>query len=142
MTDRLFIDTNVLLYAYDRNAGRKHEIAKELIKKCWLQTSGVISIQVLCEFFVRATRPNNTIVYAQEAAAIINNLSDYWQIIIPDVFMIQEAIRGSKVYCFSFWDAMIWAAAKKSGIKKLYTEDFQSGQVVEEVVFVDPFKEV
>jgi len=56
MSDKVFIDTNILLYAYDRDAGVKHEIARELIRHRWEDTSGVISIQVLSEFFVRATR--------------------------------------------------------------------------------------
>src|SRR3990172_2015800 len=52
MSDRIFIDTNILFYAYDQDAGAKHEIAKKLIGQCWEQANGVLSIQVLCEFFV------------------------------------------------------------------------------------------
>ena len=62
MSDSFFIDTNVLLYAYDRDAGAKHEVAKKLVQQRWEQASGVISIQVLCEFFVRATRKDNAII--------------------------------------------------------------------------------
>jgi len=140
MKDSVFIDTNILLYAYDREAGVKYKIAKKLIRQCWEKANGVISIQVLCEFFVRATRTGGSIISLVEAESIIKNFSYNWRIISPDVQMVMEAIRGRMKYQFSFWDSLIWAAAKRAGIKRLYTEDFQSGQVVEGVEFTNPFK--
>ncbi len=140
MSDSFFIDTNVLLYAYDRDAGAKHEVAKKLVQQCWEQASGVISIQVLCEFFVRATRKDNAIINSEEAESIVRNLAYNWWVVVPDVQMVMEAIRGRKNYQFSFWDALIWAAAKKAGVKGIYTEDFQQGQIVEGVEFINPFK--
>jgi len=56
MSDKVFLDTNVLLYAYDQDSGAKHETARKPIKRCWEETSGVISIQVLSEFFVQRVR--------------------------------------------------------------------------------------
>lgn len=140
MNDRIFIDTNILLYAYDQDADAKHEIAKRLIQQCWEQANGVFSIQVLCEFFVRATRKGDPTVGLEEAESIVKNLAYNWEIVTPDIHMVMEAIRGRRTYLFSFWDAMIWAAAKSSGTKKLYTEDFQHRQIVEGVEFINPFK--
>lgn len=140
MSDSFFIDTNVLLYAYDRDAGAKHEAAKKLVQQRWEQASGVISIQVLCDFFVRATRKDNAIINSEEAESIVRNLAYNWWVVVPDVQMVMEAIRGRKNYQFSFWDALIWAAAKKAGVKGIYTEDFQHGQIVEGVEFINPFK--
>jgi predicted nucleic acid-binding protein len=141
MSDKVFIDTNILLYAYDRDAGTKHEIARELIRRCWEDASGVISIQVLSEFFVRATRESNSFVSPDEAEAIIQNLSHSWTIVIPDVPVVLEAIRGRKAHQLSYWDAMIWATAKQAKIDTIFTEDLQHGQMIEGVTFVNPFKQ-
>jgi predicted nucleic acid-binding protein len=141
MSAKVFIDTNILLYAYDRDSGTKHETAREFIRRCWEDTSGVISIQVLSEFFVRATREGSSFVSPDEAEAIIQNLSHTWTIIIPDVPIVLEAIRGRKVHNLSYWDAMIWASAKQAMIGAIYTEDFQHDQVVEGVKFINPFKQ-
>ncbi len=54
--------------------------------------------------------------------------------------MVMEAIRGRIEYQFSFWDALIWAAAKRADVKRIYTEDFPSGRVIEGVEFINPFK--
>jgi predicted nucleic acid-binding protein len=140
MSDKVFIDTNILLYAYDRDAGIKREIARKLIRRCWEETSGVISIQVLSEFFARATRAGNSFVSVDEAETIVNNLAQAWSVIIPDVTVVLDAIRGRKVHQLSFWDAMIWATAKLAEISVIYTEDFQHGRVVEGVSFTNPFK--
>jgi predicted nucleic acid-binding protein len=141
MSDKVFIDTNILLYAYDRDAGVKHEIARELIRRRWEDTSGVISIQVLSEFFVRATRAGSSFVSPDEAESIIQNLSHAWTVVIPDVPVVLEAIRGRKVHQLSYWDALIWATAKQAKIDTIYTEDLQHGQVIEGVKFVNPFKQ-
>jgi predicted nucleic acid-binding protein len=140
MSDKVFIDTNILLYAYDRDAGDKHEIARELIRRCWVDTTGVISIQVLSEFFVRATRAGGSLVSPDEAESIVQNLSRTWTVVIPDVPVVLEAIRGRKVHQLSYWDALIWATAKQAKIDTIYTEDLQHGQVVEGITFVNPFK--
>ncbi|MBI5407640.1 MAG: PIN domain-containing protein [Nitrospirae bacterium] len=140
MSDKVFIDTNILLYAYDIDAGIKHNIAREVIRRCWEEASGVISIQVLSEFFARATREGGSFVSVDEAESIVKNLSHSWTVIIPDVPVVLEAIRGRKVHQLSFWDALIWAAAKQAKINTVYTEDFQHGRVVEGVSFVNPFK--
>lgn len=141
MSDKVFIDTNILLYAYDRDAGAKHELARELVRRCWEDASGVISIQVLSEFFVRATRAGSSLVSPDEAESIVQNLSNTWTVVIPDVPVVLEAIRGRKVHQLSYWDALIWATAKQAKIDAIYTEDLQDGQVIEGVKFVNPFKQ-
>lgn len=140
MSDKVFIDTNILLYAYDRDAGSKHETARELVRRCWEDAAGVISIQVLSEFFSRATRAGGSFVSQDEAESIVQNLSHAWTVVIPDVPVLLEAIRGRKTHQLSFWDAVIWASAKQAKISTIYTEDMQHGQVVEGVTFVNPFK--
>jgi predicted nucleic acid-binding protein len=141
MSDKVFIDTNILLYAYDRDAGAKHEVARELVRRCWEDASGVVSIQVLSEFFVRATRAGGSFVSLEEAESIVQNLSHTWPILIPDVPVVLDAIRGRKAHNLSYWDALIWSTAKQAKIATIYTEDFQHGQIVEGVSFANPFKD-
>jgi predicted nucleic acid-binding protein len=133
MSDKAFIDTNILLYAYDRNAGIKHKAAKTLLRWCWEEGKGVVSIQVLCEFFARATRQTDPIVDAEEAESIVRNLSSHWQVIALDIEMVVEAIRAFREYQLSFWDSLIWAAAKGANIQRIYT--------LEGVEFHNPFME-
>ena len=141
MNDSIFIDTNILLYAYDRDAGVKNEIAKRLMWQCWEKAIGGFSILVLCEFFVRATRTGSSIISLKDTQSIIKNISNNWRVIPPDVQMVLEVIKGRMKPPFSFWDALIWAAAKRAGVKRIYTEDFKSGQIVEGVKFINPFKD-
>ncbi|PIP39995.1 PIN domain nuclease [Candidatus Desantisbacteria bacterium CG_4_8_14_3_um_filter_40_12] len=139
MNDNWFIDTNILIYAYDKEAGSKHQIAKEIITQCWEQRIGVISVQVLCEFFVRVTRVSSIIIDVEEAESIVHNLIMNWRVIYPDSILVMEAIQGWRKHQFSFWDAFIWASAKKARTQRLYSEDFQHKQIVEGVQFVNPF---
>ena len=124
----------------DRDAGVKHERARSFIQQCWENSSGVISIQVLSEFFVRATQGKSAFISHDEAESIISNLSLAWTVLIPDVPVVLDAIRGKKNHQLSYWDALIWATAKQSLITKIYTEDFQHCRIVEGVEFIDPFK--
>ena len=78
MSDKIFIDTNILLYAYDIDAGVKYETAKKLVRQCWETASGVVSVQVLSEFFVRATRQNDPFMRLEEAEFIVKNISNSW----------------------------------------------------------------
>lgn len=139
MSDDVFIDTNILLYAYDRDAGAKHEIARAVVRQCWEQGTGVISIQVLCEFFVRSTRQADLVISSEEAESIVRNLSCSWRIIAPDTEIVIEAIKAHRDYRLSFWDALIWAASKKARVHRIYTEDFQHGQIIEGIKFLNPF---
>ena len=101
----------------------------------------MVSVQVLCEFFVRSTRQGDAFMRVEEAESIVKNLSNNWEIIAPDINQVMAAMRGRRAYQLSFWDALIWAAAKSAGVKMLYTEDFQHGRIIEGVRFINPFKD-
>jgi predicted nucleic acid-binding protein len=113
MTDELglqFIDTNVLVYAHDRTAGEKHEIAKSLIQNLWDTESGCLSIQVLQEFYVISTQKVAQPLDPKSATRIIRDLS-HWKVHSPNVEDILGAINLQNRYQVSFWDAMIlWSA--------------------------------
>jgi predicted nucleic acid-binding protein len=137
--DRVFIDTNIIVYAYDIDAGKKHEIAKNIMKDLWHSGLGVLSNQVLQEFFVTATRKIPSPLDITLAKEIIKGLSK-WDIILNDADSILDAIELHERYKFSFWDSMIIVAAIKGGASIVLSEDISDKQEIEGVVVKNPFK--
>jgi predicted nucleic acid-binding protein len=137
MSARLFVDTNVLVYAHDRGAGRKHELARELIERLWRERSGVISTQVLNELYVNVRRKAAAPISAGEARKLIQ---DYltWEVVINDGASVLRALEIEERYGLSYWDALIVQAAELSGAAVLYSEDLSTGQRYGSVEVVDP----
>jgi len=133
-----FVDTNVLIYAHDVSAGQKHARAQELIRRLWESREGSLSIQVLQEFYVRATQKVAKPLVSEEAAQIVAALSA-WEVHCPDVEDILDAIRLQDHYQTSFWDAMIIASAIQLGCHTIWSEDLNSGQVYDRVTVRRPF---
>ena len=135
---KTFVDTNVLVYAYDRAAGEKHERARSLIRSLWETGTGAVSVQVLQELYVSIRRKARHPVSAEKARALIE---DYlaWNPVINDGALLMAALGVEKRYRLSFWDAMIVAAAQKAGVETLYSEDFNDGQAFGPVRVVNPF---
>ena len=94
MNDRIFVDTNVLVYAHDKSAGTKHRVAKKLIIKLWESNSGCLSVQVLQEFYVSVTQKVPQPMEVAVAAQVIRNLS-YWKVHEPSKEDVLSAIAVS-----------------------------------------------
>ncbi len=140
MTDpNVFIDTNILVYAHDISAGEKHLIAQDIIRNLWESNSGVISTQVLQEFFVTVTRKLPKPVDILIAQEIIRDLG-YWQVVTIDVNTILAAIDLSRGHRLSFWDALILQAALSAGVRSLLSEDLTDGQIIEGLRVINPFR--
>ena len=133
-----FVDTNILVYAYDRSAGQKHTIAVQLMEQCWEQGNGRLSLQVLQEFYVSVTRKIANPLDYQTARQIVADLAQ-WQYHAPDASDLLEAIDFQQDYRLSFWDAMILQSAARLGCKQLLSEDLSHGQVYREVQVINPF---
>ena len=135
---KFFVDTNVLIYAYDRGAGSKHEIALRQVEKLWLEGNGVLSTQVLQELYVNVRRKAQKPISIDQARALV---SDYlaWDPVVNDGATILEAIDAERRYKLSFWDSMIVVAARKSGATVLLSEDFNDGQKFGPVQVQNPF---
>ena len=135
---KAFVDTNVLVYAYDRGAGPKHERALSLVEELWKEGNGVLSTQVLQEFYVNVRRKAKKPVSIEQARALI---ADYlsWDPIVNDGAMMLEAIDVEQRYQLSFWDSLILVAAQKGGASVLFSEDFNQGQKFGSVVIQNPF---
>ena len=137
--DRIFVDTNVFVCAHDVDAGRKHQIAHDLLVELWNNRTGVLSVQVLQEFYVAVTRKLIHPLSAKEARNIIRNYLT-WHIEINDSLSVLNASRIEENYKVSFWDALIVVAASKANVSKILTEDLKSGQVIEGILIENPFQ--
>jgi predicted nucleic acid-binding protein len=136
-----FLDTNILVYAYDRSAGRKHTIAAQFMSDCWENENGCLSIQVLQEFYVNVTHKLSTPLDHQTARQIVADLAQ-WRVQTPEIGDLLQAIDYQQDYHLSFWDAMIVQSAAKLGCRVLISEDLSSGRLYGNVKVINPFVEI
>jgi len=140
MTDELtFIDTNVLLYAHDRTAGQKRDVARDLITDLWGTRAGALSTQVLQEFYVNATRKLPRPLSASAARKVIGRYAT-WAVHQIEPADIIAASELEKRHRQSFWDALVLISAARSGATTLVTEDLQHGRTIVGVRIVNPFE--
>jgi predicted nucleic acid-binding protein len=139
MSDKYFVDTNILMYAHDTSAGAKHERAKALVEDLWRQRSGVVSTQVLQELCVNLRRKAGHPVDLRTAREIV---ADYlsWDVVTNTGESILEALQVEEHYQISFWDALVVQAAEASGAAVLYSEDLSDGQTYRGVRVVNPLR--
>ena len=137
MPAKRFIDTNILLYAYDLDAGQKREMALPLIQAGWEQPGlNAISVQVLQEFYVNFLRLGRS---HREAVQIIQDLAE-WPVIDNSLELLGQGLALKERHQVSLWDAMILVAAQASGAPELITEDLNAGQNYDGVIVVNPFE--
>jgi predicted nucleic acid-binding protein len=137
--DRLtFLDTNVLVYAHDRSETRKQPIAQALLDVLWRTRSGVLSTQVLQEFYVVTTRKFDPPMRRGAAREIVA-LYGEWPIVQVDVALILAASKLEERHAFSFWDALVVEAARRCGATRLLTEDLQAGRRIGDISIENPF---
>lgn len=140
MTDELvFVDTNVLLYAHDREAGRKREVARELLQRLWGTRRGALSTQVLQEFYVNATRKLPKPLSAPRARTVIERYAT-WRVHSIQPADIIAASELEKRHRQSFWDALVIVSACRIGALTLVSEDLQHGRRIAGLEIVDPFR--
>lgn len=139
MTAKQFVDTNILVYAHDTSSRKKHACARDLIGALWESGLGVISTQVVQEFYVNIVRKTARPLKPKQAQRII---SDYlrWDVIVNTGDSISQAFDIESRYRISFWDALIVQAANSAGADILYSEDLNHGQNYDGVQVMDPFQ--
>lgn len=140
MSDKTFVDTNIVLYAHDKDAGTKHQIAKEILRELWKERTGVVSVQVLQEFYVNVTRKIPSPLPKEIARLVVRSYST-WCIEtssseISAAFQIEDDSR------IGFWDALIVSSAVKSGATRILSEDLNAGQRVAGILIENPFANV
>ena len=137
MNARSFFDTNVLLYADDQSAPAKQRRSRALMAEHRRSGTGVISLQVLQEYFVNLTRKLH--VDPRIARRKVEMLAEL-DVAAPDVGDILAAIDLHRLHGFSFWDALILRSAQQSGCRVLLSEDFQDAREIDGVQIVNPFR--
>ena len=137
MNARSFFDTNILVYADDKRAGAKQKRAIDLVAEHRVDGTGVVSLQVLQEYFVTVTRKLN--VDSPLARRKVEILSEF-DVVVPEVTDILAAIDLHRLHGFSFWDALVLRAAQQAGCRVLFSEDFQESREIDGVQIVNPVR--
>ena len=136
--DRTFVDTNVLVYAHDASEQARKPLARAALEGLWSTRTGVISTQVLQEFYVVATSPNKLGMSPSEAREIID-LYSAWPVVLLEPVLILAASRLHETATISFWDALIVEAARVAGAGMILSEDLAHGQLFEGIRVENPF---
>jgi predicted nucleic acid-binding protein len=137
MSAKVFVDTNVLVYAHDNRAARKQQVAQNILLALWTQRSGVLSMQVLQEFYVTVTRKLDSPLSREKARAIVDRYAIWCIATTPEE--IKRAFRIEDEARISFWDALIVASAVKSGAARILSEDLNSSQMIAGIQIENPF---
>jgi predicted nucleic acid-binding protein len=137
MNAKTFVDTNVLIYAHDVDAKEKHKVAKETLSELWVDRAGFLSAQVLQEFYVNVTRKLSKPLLKKHARAVVDKYTlwcvDTTAAELAVAFRIEDEAR------IGFWDALICAAALKTGAERILSEDLNAGQKIAGIRVVNPF---
>lgn len=139
MNGKTFVDTNILIYAHDSDAGDKHLKARNVIKALWNDGCGALSTQVLQEFYITVRRKIPRPLLPTQVRGIIESYL-VWHIVRNDPASILRASELEERYQLSFWDALIISAAMEANAERILTEDLNHGQVIESVLIVNPFR--
>jgi predicted nucleic acid-binding protein len=134
-----FFDTNVLIYLFDEDSPNKAAVARQLYARLAREKSGLVSVQVLQEFFVTLSKKFTVTLSPDDVEREVRDLSALLKVIETDVSLVLDSITLSRRYRLSFWDGLIIQAALRGGASVLYTEDLQDGQVIDSLTIKDPF---
>lgn len=137
MSDVVFVDTNILVYAHDADAGVKRERAIEKLRQLWETDSGRVSVQVLQEFYINVTRKLASTVARSTAREVVSAYGAW----VREPTTPQTVLRATDIAelaQISFWDALIVAAAEQVGAGQLLSEDLNPGQQIVGIRVVNP----
>ena len=134
---RVSLDTNILVYSVDLDAGDKHHKAIKLFTQL-TPSNCVLSLQSLCEFYSAVTRKK--LMPVGDAMAQIDDWQQLFPVVSAKATTLTRALAAVKRYQLSFWDALLWATIREAGIAMLLSEDFQHEQLVDGVQIINPFK--
>ena len=141
MGSRFLVDSNVLVYAYDRSEIEKQEIALNVLDRLVLAGTGVLSSQILAEFFVVSTLKLAKPLSISDGHKRVKSYLRIWPVVNVTGIVVLEAVRGVREFKFSYWDAQIWATARMNQVPVVLSEDFNEGSEVEGIRFINPFSE-
>ena len=137
---KIFVDTNILVYAHDIDAGKKHETARRIVRKLWEGQNAAISLQILQEFFITLTKKLKKPVSLKQAKDFLEMYSA-WDVIHFQSIDLLEAVDLQIKYQLSFWDSLVIRAAHMADTPFILTEDLQHGQKIGQLRIHNPFLE-
>ena len=137
MSGKTFIDTNILIYAHDTDAGAKHQIAKTVLRGLWSERTGALSLQVLQEFYVNVTRKISSPLSKDLARLVVSTYAIWCTKTTPTEIALAFRIEDESQ--ISFWDALIVSSASKCGAIRILSEDLNAGQRIAGIVIENPF---
>jgi predicted nucleic acid-binding protein len=137
MSVKTFVDTNVLIYAHDVDAKSKHEIAKNIVRDLWRERTGVLSMQVLQEFYVNVTRKIASPLPKNVARLVVDSYAIWCMQTTPAE--IAAAFRIEDESRIGFWDALTVASAAKVGTIRILSEDLNAQQIIAGIRIENPF---
>jgi predicted nucleic acid-binding protein len=138
MSDSCFVDTNILVYLRDASERTKQKRAEEWMQRLWRDRSGRLSFQVLTEYYAVVTQRLKPGLPRDEARRDVRNLLA-WAPVVVDANLVDNAWSLQERFDFSWWDALIVAAAQRAGCRYLLTEDLHAGLQVDALTVVNPF---
>ncbi|MBV9140520.1 MAG: PIN domain-containing protein [Pseudonocardiales bacterium] len=133
-----FVDTNILIYSHDIHDEAKHRAAENLLAQLWTSGLGILSTQVLQEFYSAATRKFRPPLTPTQARQVVGDYSE-WCRVDTDPLLIISASRLSEQHSINFWDALIIEAALRAGATELVTEDLHHGRRFSQLTVRNPF---
>ena len=133
---RFSLDTNILVYAVDRDAGSRRELALEIIGQA-ARGDCLLTLQALAEFFHATTRKR--LLPASQARSLIDDWRDVFTIVMADANALSDAMDAASEHGISFWDAMMWATARRAGCSAFISENLQDGRRLGGVEIINPF---
>jgi predicted nucleic acid-binding protein len=138
MSAKVFGDTNILVYAHNLDAGAKNSIARELVADLWETRSGILSTQVLQEYYVAITKKVANPLKVAKARRSVRNYCA-WEVIVNDIQILLQATEIQEAHRLSFWDSLIVSAAFAGNAAVIATEDLNHGQRIEGILIRNPF---
>ena len=140
MNDKYFVDTNILIYSFDRANPSKRKIALDLISQALEKGTGVISYQVIQEFLNVATRKFAVPLSFKDAQRYLNVVLEPICEVFSSPELFHQALEISDQWRFAFYDALIVAAALQAECRVLYSEDMQDSQTIKGLTIRNPFQ--
>jgi predicted nucleic acid-binding protein len=135
----ILIDTNLLIYLYDTASSSKAVQARRVLERLDLTRNGRLSVQNLAEFIHVSTRKLVPPLSRDEAFSQASLFARLWPVLDLTPMIVLEAARGARDHSLAYYDAQVWAAARLNQVPVIFSEDFNDGQVLEGVRFVNPF---
>jgi predicted nucleic acid-binding protein len=140
MSGKTFVDTNVLIYAHDIDANAKNEVAKAVLRELWSERTGVLSMQVLQEFYVNVTRKIASPLPKDLARSVVSSYVPWCMETTPSE--ISAAFRIEDEARIVFWDALIVSSAAKSGATRILSENVSARQRIAGILVENPFADI